>query len=186
MKLLSALLAISALFVVCETSALSFPSVNPYVGADASFQIMNPKNKTALVKQDQYLPGANVYAGVKLNQYLGAEVGGVFQKSKKLSGSTFKTGSFHISAIGRLPVASDISLLGGVGLSHLKYTYTQTTNKTTVSKTVPRLMGGVEYTIVDNLNLRGTLIYQHTSNIEVNGIHPNDSCFASFGLNYSF
>lgn len=186
MRLLSSLLASVALFAGSAVCALSLPSVNPYVGVDASFQIVNPKHLTAAVKQDQYLPAGNVYAGVKVNQYVGAEAGGVFQKSKKLSQSTFKTGSFHLGAIGRLPVSPELSVLGGVGLSHLKYTLKQLGGSTTVSKTVPRLLGGVEYTIFTNTNLRGTFVYQHTSNISIGGVQPNDSCFASFGLNYSF
>jgi hypothetical protein len=162
------------------------PSISPYVGADAQLQLVKPKIQTEVVKQSQFLPAANIYGGVKFNQYFSGEVGTLLQKPKRLAGNAFKTSGFHVTAIGTYPLDTNLNLIGGAGLSRLKYTYSQPAGKTVVSKTVPRFLGGVEYTIFTNTKVRGIFTYQHTSNINVHGIQPNDSCFGSVGLNYSF
>lgn len=186
MKLISKLLVCLVLLTIgFGVYALSL-TPKLYVGADTSMQVFGVKHQETVARQDRYLPSLNVYGGLKANEFVGVEVGTVLQKSKNLSGTRFSSNTYHGTVIGTLPVSEGLNALGGVGVSHIRYSAKTSAETLKFNKTVPRFVGGVEYLLFPYTHLRATVIYQHTDSLKVGNTQPNDSCFGSIGINYSF
>jgi hypothetical protein len=120
--------------------------VVPYVGADAQRRSMEFKQDYGKNLTKQNYPQGNVYLGLKLNQYVGLEVGYEFTKTLKKSttangteirfGQVFfpdidtingfdtktKIRAFHGNIVGFLPISEQycLQLIGSVGVARAK------------------------------------------------------------------
>jgi opacity protein-like surface antigen len=188
-KLKAVFVAAMALFISAAVSAcptLSLSDVEPYIGADSAWQLLHAKSNGRSLKHNEYMPKLNLYAGIKFNDFGRIEAGTLIQKSRIISGSKLRKTDTHITVLGAYPISEGASLLGGVGLTRAKLTYLQPTVKRSVVKIAPRLVGGAEYALGNNVNVRGTIAYHMTHGLRIGGIKPRDSYLISGGLNYSF
>lgn len=166
-------------------AASPFDEVRYYLGAELSlfnktayssannaglnaFRASPSDSKLAIQKN---MPGVNLLAGVRFNVNLGMEIGyGWIQKvtSNVAAGNqaTNKVKNAYIDLLGYLPVASQVDLLGEVGVGQLMSSATVTgvavdnLDDMIKSKYGFRVGAGAEFNIDDNWSARGLLRYQ--------------------------
>lgn len=196
MKLINLLkasfIAAGALLMSFSVSGATLPSLpsasslTPYVGADAAWQLLSIQAQNKSVKHNEYVPKCNLYGGVKINEYAAVEVGTLIHKAQTVGTNKLKSSNYHASLVGTYPITTDLNIIGSAGLARVNHRYILPANSKKAIKTVPRLMGGVEYAINPNVKLRGGVTYQMTHNLKIPGVTPRDRYFLSGGLNYSF
>lgn len=241
MKKLS-LLAAPAVMLAASSSAFAMSSftdwcLTPYAGVDAQIRHMALKDNFGGKQTVKNYPQGNFFAGLKVNDYLGIEVGyettqrksrnttngdlvsvfnvpnqshivfapllidGVFPVTTTDSVSSRIQG-FNASLMGYFPICDEycLQLIGGVGVARLraniKHTVktstavivspllpdpiTETTEQNSVTtfkktKTVVRVMGGLQHMISDCAGVRGTVTWENTSRLSINGVETPPS-----------
>jgi opacity protein-like surface antigen len=180
-----------------------------YVGAEAQcnslkagklllsedFQDQNDKSLFRKKKS----PGADMFLGMRFNENFGAEAGysflkkshNVFTNANNKYVLDVKMRNAHIDAIGYLPVADDLELLGSVGLGRLSTKIQEKFNdrvlqlsneekKLTKTKTGIRLGLGAQYKLTENVGTRFMVRHQK-GNKTIKSVNS-----AGLGLFYQF
>lgn len=175
-----------------------------YVGAEAQYNNLKAgkalqdtqDNNGKSVFQKKKLPGADMFLGMRLTENFGAEAG---YSLLKTSHNTFDSNQVldvkmrnpHIDAIGYIPVADDVELLGSVGLGRLSTKVEAKNNgvvqqldsegkKLTKAKAGIRLGLGAQYKLTENVGARFMVRHQK-GNKTVKNINS-----AGLGLFYQF
>lgn len=149
-----------------ELAVLNKPSYRTSVnGRDLSAYPFKKKTKL----------GANVFVGARFNEYFGAELGlGFVQKRTVINNAvngngviaTNKTNNVYVDALGFMPVASKVSLVGAVGVGFLKDSARVSFNGVDQGKgSSKRKMGfrvgaGAQYDFNENVAARAMVRYQ--------------------------
>lgn len=160
----------------------------PYVGADYDYTSINYDNNADSILSDS-LSGGDVHIGARIHKYLGFE-GSYFDtaSSSKNVGAlntSVKLEGYTLDAMGYLPVADKVELIGTAGVSRLKATLSLSgllAGTGSEWETKGRIGGGAQYWITDNLNIRGLVRYQGA---DFRGI-VNNAVISSLGINWQF
>lgn len=201
MKLASIALS-GALLVSGASFGLDFdPSF--YVGGEAQYNKLKAGNDKALQGTDgkslirkKSSPGAGLFLGTRVTENFGAELGySVLKKSHNtpVAGRTLdvKMNNPYIDAMGYLPVANDVELIGSVGVGRLSTKVENkvngvvqplsTTNKNLAkSKAGVRLGLGAQYKFSENVGARFMVRHQKGNKI-IKNVNS-----AGLGLFYQF
>jgi len=154
-----------------------------YVGAEAQYNKLKASNSSAFLQNGKSmitkdkLPGGSLQLGARLNENFGAELGYALFKNS-VSNLAVGNGNVKaklktpfIDALGYLPVASNINLIGSLGLGRLNTKMNITRNGVAVpltqaqkdaakAKVGARLGLGAEYLFDANLGARAMVRYQ--------------------------
>jgi hypothetical protein len=172
----------------------------PYVGADYQYSSVDYKDiaGTNIGYGDIFADsfnGGDVHIGARVHKYLGFEAGyfdtASSSKSNILGTSLSSSAKFNgwtLDAMGYLPLGESqkFELIGLAGVARTTASGSITVNSVAYSasgsETKGRVGGGAEYWLTDNLNLRGTVVYQGA---DFGGI-ADDVIIASIGVNWQF
>lgn len=152
-----------------------------YVGAEAQAnQLKNGKefvdatNGKSTIRKNN--PSLGLMLGSRLNEYVGVEVGYNFMKESKYTFNNattlkMKMRNAYVDALGYLPVANNVDLIGSIGAGRLttKPTFknqagvdqlTDAQRKDSKTKMGLRLGVGAQYKLDDNLGVRFMVRHQ--------------------------
>ncbi len=168
--------AIIALATTGVVNARSYDKVSFNLGGELSINkpsLNKSLNQDVAKALDKNKAGANIFAGVRFNQYFGAELGyGFIAKTKgnvkESDGTnvsvTNKATNIYVDAIGYLPVATKVDLIGAVGVGRFSNKGTSSADGVTQSgktnKVGPRVGVGAQYNFTDNVSARAMVRYQ--------------------------
>ena len=118
-----------------------------------NFKTSNSADKLAIRKNE---PGINIFVGIRFNDYWGAEAGFGFIQNASASvqnglEANNKISNIYGDLLGFLNIATDVDLVGGVGIggleSHADVPGATFVNKSqlTATKVAVRFGGGVQY-----------------------------------------
>lgn len=166
----------------------SSTTLSSYVGVDAQWRgvAVRGLNNSALVKR---APGVNVYGGIQFVPNLGLEVGTHLVKRTKGSTST-KLRGLHASLVGNYPVAclsnKQLSAIGSLGISHIKYSHKDNAYKFDYKKLRPRIGLGAEYALTPSVAWRTMGTWEGTFSKKPVNYNPKQAYGVSTGLQYKF
>ena len=186
--LFSLSLLIPGLSFADASTVLESSTLNPYIGVDAQWRGVAVKglNNSALVK---HAPGVNVYGGVQFATNLGLEVGAHLVKRTKDSTST-KLKGLHASLVGNYPIAclsnKQLSAIGLVGVSHIKYNHKDKVTSFDYKKLRPRVGLGAEYALSPSVTWRTMGTWEGTFSKKPVNYNPKQAYGVSTGLQYKF
>lgn len=188
-KLVTSAVIVGAM-LAAGSSAASMAEVKPYAGVDYYQVWMEGKgsvtlNNTAVNGKDAFrksYPGASVYAGIKFMEYVGAELGADWSKTKTqttASGANsvsnkVKRNGGHLDLVGFWPVlCGKVDLIGSLGAGLLKPKFDSSVNgvgvtTTSKSKTVARIGVGANYLFTEMLGARVLVRWEGTSHLKAN------------------
>ncbi len=182
-----------------------------YVGAEAQYNklkkgqnFVDPANQKSMIRKNT--PGAGVFVGSRLTENLGAEVGyaqlgksnKTFQKgTTALSNGTMnvKMHNIYVDALGYLPVADEVDVIGAVGVGRLTTkTQLKAANGTSLpittlanvqandakSKAGIRLGLGAQYKFDTNIGVRAMVRHQKGNKVVKNVNSANVGLFYQF------
>lgn len=166
--------AIVALATTGVVNARSYDKVSFNLGGELSInkpsfsKTIGSDLKKAL---DKNKAGANVFVGARFNQYFGAELGyGFIAKTKgnatdsdgNNASVTNKATNIYVDALGYLPVATKVDLIGAVGVGRLanKGTIYSSKAESKYNKVGARVGVGAQYNVTDNVAARAMVRYQ--------------------------
>ncbi len=154
-----------------------------YVGVDAHLKSTSIKgsDKSSFAKHGL---GGNIHTGVRFDDKWGIEAGFHLHKKRKALG-VIKTRSMHISLNGIMPISEEngLDLIGGIGISHLKFNGLHPDVKAfDSSKILPRLMGGIELKLCDSIKFRTSLVYDIPLTTKSKAYKPN----GNYGITAGF
>lgn len=173
-----------------EISIINRTSYNNGSSSDLNnFKTSNSAGKLAIQKNE---PGVNIFVGARFNQYLGAEVGfGLIQNASanvQNGGiASNKINNYYIDLLGFLNIASQVDLVGDIGVGWLqsKANVTNATfvnlNNLTQTKLGIRAGGGLQYYFAPSWATRAMVRYQDGNK---NFLKSNVSF--SLGILYTF
>jgi opacity protein-like surface antigen len=102
-------------------------------------------------------PGLGIIGGIRYDENFGAEVGyTIFREIKNNAprvNNKLKSRNTHLDLLGYVPIATQVELVGSVGLGHMR-----TLGK--LSRTGVRLGAGAQYNLDNNWSLRAMARYQ--------------------------
>lgn len=187
--------AIIALATAGVANARSYETVSFNLGGELSinkpaFAKTNDQTDQEVVKAlKKNKAGANIFAGVRFNQYFGAELGfGAIAKTKStVDGIAIsnKATNVYVDALGYLPVAAKVDLIGAVGVGKFSNKVTQTDedgkSKDKFSKTGARVGVGAQYYFTDNVSARAMVRYQ-----QANKDFQKSNTSLALGVAYTF
>lgn len=160
----------------------------PYVGADYDYTSINYNDNADSILSDS-LSGGDVHIGARIHKYLGFEASyfdtASSSKNVGILNTNVKLEGYTLDAMGYLPVADKVELIGTAGVSRLKATLSLSgllSGTGSDWETKARMGGGAQYWITDNLNVRGLVRYQGAN---FSGI-VNNAVISSLGLNWQF
>ena len=202
--------------LLCPTVLASdLQPFGPYAGSEAQLRSMSSQKVKGVSIYDHQAPQAHVYGGFKFNPFLSIEGGTTLSKSttNHMSGNKLRARGAHIGLLGHIPILPSLSLLCGLGISHLKVTTFEhdTTDKILLthdrvggidrfegkilrafsqkfhhSRFNPRTIFGFQYALTDTLSFRATGIIERTSNMQSGSAKLNDTINCSSGFQYAF
>lgn len=185
MKLsLKLLLLVGISLLVPQVNAAEF---SPYVGADAQLHNIAAKGSNTL-SASKKAPGLNAYAGLQVFSNLGVELGANIARHQK-NGASTKLKGLHLSAVGSYPLKSlsdNLSLIGSLGVTNIKYTHQGQTVKFNYKKLRPRLGLGFHYDLTPCVAWRTLGSWTGSFSKKASGVTPKNSLGASTGLVYKF
>lgn len=165
-------------------------SMTPYVGIEAGLKKSGIKNLEEGKKVNLNMFRGGAFAGIRVNQFFGAEVGGYLTPYKTKDDVAFrvKTKSFHATILGYLPVTDGGEFFCGLGLGHLNFKFKDLMKDVKVSfdRGVPRALLGAQYHFAENLTARAYLIYEHMSSVKFSGLQGVRTVGANAGVFYNF
>ena len=143
-----------------------------YAGAGLDYNSYNLHNDN--VKQiHNNAMGLTPVIGVKFHENVGVEAGYGFNKAIKTTetiGADTKirkdqVRNMHLDVLGYMPIASNVDLIGGLGIGKLKLKYKGAkTNLTIKNKVNWRVRAGAQYNCNDNIAFRAIALYQKAGN----------------------
>lgn len=152
-----------------EISIINRVSYNNGSSSDLNnFKTSNSAGKLAIKKNE---PGVNIFVGARFNRYLGAEIGfGLIQNAsanvQNGGVASNKINNYYIDLLGFLNIASQVDLVGDVGIGWLQ-SKANVTNATfvnlselTKTKLGIRAGGGLQYYFAPSWATRAMLRYQ--------------------------
>ncbi len=154
-----------------------------YVGAEAQYNKLKASNNAAFLQNGKNmitkdkLPGGSLQLGARLTENFGAEVGyaifknGVSNLATANSSIKTKLNNPYVDALGYLPVANNVNLIGSLGLGRLSTkmeiktngvatALTQAQKDAAKAKIGARLGLGAEYLFDANFGARTMVRYQ--------------------------
>lgn len=152
-----------------EISIINRTSYNDGSSSDLNnFKTSDDAGKLAIQKN---APGVNIFVAARFNEYVAGEVG--FSFIDKVSANvqnggeaTNKISNIYLDVLGYLTIASQVDLVGSVGIGELKSkanvtnaTFTDLSNLTS-SKVGIRVGGGLQYYFAEGWATRAMLRYQ--------------------------
>ncbi len=152
-----------------EISIINMVSYNNGSSSDLNkFKTSDSAGKLAIKKNE---PGVNIFVGARFNQYVGAEIGfGLIQNAsanvQNGGVASNKINNYYIDLLGFLNIASQVDLVGDVGVGWLqsKANVTNTTfvnlNDLTKTKLGIRAGGGLQYYFAPSWATRAMIRYQ--------------------------
>jgi len=150
------LAATAALLVACASTAnasdivvTKSPSTSNrfYLGVDAGSVSYSEMNDAAV----QF----NIYGGFAANEVIGVEVGWTKFGEVTKSSTKANTDIFHGNVLGHIPLATNVSAFGKVGLANWNYEFTDSSNAKTKTNGVDLTFGiGADYQITDRAGMR--------------------------------
>lgn len=181
-------------FALCMLSSFSVLaedfSMTPYVGIEAGLKKTGIKNLEDGNKVGLNMFHGGAYAGIRVNEFIGAEVGGYMTpyKTKDVVAFRVKTKSFHATVLGFMPVMNNVELFGGVGLAHLNFKLKDLMQDVKVSfdRGIPRALLGAQYHFAENLTARAYLIYEHMPSAKFSGLQGVRTVGGNAGVFYNF
>lgn len=152
-----------------DISVLNWTSYNNGNSSDINnFKESSSSNKLAIRKN---APGVNIYLGIRMNEYVGMQVG--FSFIDQVSGNTQnglratnKVSNIYLDLLGFLNIAAKVDMTGLVGVGGLKsksnvngatFINLNALNK---QKAGVRFGGGLQYNFAESWASRAMLIYQ--------------------------
>ena len=166
----------------------------PYVGADYQFGHYGNEDFGSGVKSDDLmktnLNGGNVHIGARVHKYLGVELG-YFQTEEGNKDNILGSGldskvkikGGTLDLMGYVPVAPKTELIGTVGVSYSKADLSiPSVVSGSENEWKPRVGGGAQYWITDNLNARALVRYQGADFDK----SVDNAVVATAGINWQF
>jgi opacity protein-like surface antigen len=173
-----------------EISAINRTSYNNGSSSDLNnFKTSNSAGKLAIQKNE---PGVNIFVGARFNQYFGGEIGfGLIQNAsanvQNGGVASNKINNYYIDLLGFLNIASQVDLVGDLGVGWLQ-SKANVTNATfvnlsnlTQTKLGIRAGGGLQYYFAPAWATRAMIRYQDGNK---NFLKSNVSF--SIGILYTF
>lgn len=128
----------------------------------------------------------NVFAGVNLNENFGLEAGANICRFKHTGKNFHKSNALHVGAMGYLPLSDKVKLVGGIGAARIVATYHNPQTNLKVRKAVPRGLIGLNYSILDSVDVRASLIHEKTKKLKNSFVQSKDSTSYSLGVIKNF
>ena len=180
----------------------------PYLGVEGAYRAMNFKEKYGRSEFKHNIHGVNGFLGAKLDKFA-VEVGGHITPWVGTELREHKLHGLFASVLGFIPVTESVELLGGVGVSHVTFTfvrpegilgdnppkYMDTSDdvkdalkiaRTSFSNFTPRVVAGVQCKLVDNIHTRFSGSFEGTRKMKHYEIRPKNSSLVHAGLVLSF
>jgi opacity protein-like surface antigen len=185
-------LAVLAATVATSANAMADAGSKFYVGGDLNYtklkfsrDVQNLVDNLDLSAKKKR-PGLGLFAGVKMNECLGFEVGTVLHKKIKLTGNNIdgsaKLYNVYVDANGYYSVADNVQLIGSIGGSlNAGKVRIDDERQESATRFGGRIGAGVQYNI-DNVGIRAML--RHSRISQTTGFKSANS--ASLGVLYSF
>jgi hypothetical protein len=148
-----------------------------YVGGEVLGSKLKAKDENINLKKR---PGAAVFAGSRLNENFGLELGYSYL------GKTNDVKNTNLSAdvLGYLPVNESVDLIGSVGLGRLSSKAAKgavlSNEKNTTSKVAPRLGLGAQYKFDNNVGVRAMARFQRGNDFAKNATSVGVGAFYQF------
>jgi hypothetical protein len=163
---------------------LSVAELSPYVGADVVLRDISLKgvNSSAFPKSGR---GANVYGGLQVLPNVAVELGANTARHHK-KGTSTKLKGLHTSLVGNYAVKENVSAIGSLGLSHLKYRHKNDKSNLKYNKVRPRLGLGVQYNINPSVSWRTMGLWEGRFGKKPVNYTPTQGLGVSTGLGYKF
>lgn len=199
--------AMTMLAIPAQAEEIKF---KPYLGFDLQRMAVSYDNNLDDALEDT-LNGGNVHAGVRFGKYMGLELGYFRTLEGKqdvnynlaaltgtpgdvVSSTKVRTQGLTLDAMGYLPVTDRLDLIGTAGISWTKADLqvggiaygTTGTIEDDDSKFGFRVGAGAQYSLTDQLNVRGLVRYQDMG-FKISGFDAAEGAWVyTLGLNYSF
>lgn len=184
-KLLTYLVAFGLFFTVGIVDARSRIGyeLQPYVGVDAAWRGLDIITPYTTVKYS--FPQANLYTGIRFNDFCAMEVGGSLSVEKKAKPSC-TTSDFHVGLVGFLPFHEAFEVIGGLGLSHLRHVFRTNEIKTSILKGIPRGLVGAQVWLCESVGIRTNLVFNDSKTLGRDKLRFKNKFHYSAGLQYQF
>lgn len=176
----------------------------PYLGTDYQFVKYGNSDYASGRKTSDLIDtstnGKNIHVGARIHQYVGVELG--YNPSEKttkdassynmggipLGESTMKTHSLVADVMGYYPIAPKTELIGTVGVSYTKAEFSlEPFEGAKLQEWRPRVGGGAQYWLTENLNARALVRYQEANfKNALNEDTVGDAVVVTAGLNWQF
>ena len=191
MKMIKNLVLLSA--VAASTVALA-AQPGFYAGVTAGYSMSKyttdyVEQSGATVKKNGFAYGAQ--GGYNFDQYFGVEAAYNKLASTKFEATGMTTAKINLYdidllAVGYLPVAGNVDLVGKLGLAYLKQTQKNFAENYSTNSYRPKIALGASYAIQPNMDLQATYsrIFKK-GNVSDDKYNPNIDMFA-ISFNYSF
>lgn len=112
------LAGVACLFGASQAQAVM--NMDPYVGMDYVYSDMD-MNHGMDHKLENKFNSLSLNTGVKFNEYVGAEVYYQQSDTEKKQGNKSRFYSYGVDAIGYLPVAENVDLIGSLGIGQYEF-----------------------------------------------------------------
>lgn len=170
---------ILSLLVVFPLSATAF---GQYVGAEVQCNFHKVQTNA------KALPHLHVFAGKKINERFGFELGAYASDVLKDQNLCLRKQGVHGDVVGLVPLCHNVNLKAGVGVCQF---FAQTDDKNIGKKKhhkiLPRVLVGVEVDMCSNLTGRMHLVWEQASLLEkAHKTFKNDNLHLNIGLAYNF
>lgn len=185
MKRLVLMLSLLLCGEMASSEDASNTQLKKYIGGEAGFRLMRFHSSEKELFSSR-LSGANVFGGVKFSESWGVEAGYHLSKGKKKADNRHKIDGYHAMLMGYLPVLTDINLLGGLGIGHLKMSLQGKSHTLKVKKVVPRVTSGLQVGLTDSISARGMISWEDTRRLKHKELKPKQSVNLTLGFLASF
>jgi hypothetical protein len=130
----------------------------------------------------------NILAGVKVHENVSLEAGANICRFTHKSKNFHKSNAVHLGAIGHYPLSNKVTLLGGLGAARVSATYHNAAKlkQSKLKKVVPRGLVGLQYSILDGLDIRASVAHEKTKKLKDSFVRSKDSTSYSLGVIKTF
>jgi hypothetical protein len=173
------IIGILALISSVVYAAEDLPSeLNSYLGIEAQAKQLKTD------EHNMFLPGISLFGGCKLNQFVGLEAGGHLSLKKKHD-TKWKHHGIHASVMGYVPL-NDVSLVAGLGLSHIQMSAKSEDELTRYNLVSPRVSAGLVFHYTESLGTRYMMVWENHSKLIKEAIGISDNLHHHLGMFYTF
>lgn len=190
LMVLGIILPISAMCLDTNDSTTALSTSNCYVGAEVGQSFTGFKLGSKLVRSKHASPFVNAYVGFKLSDNVGMELGGhtaiTNKPSSRLKYGLTKLRGLHASILYYIPVVDGLNVIPGLGVSWSQiHAHKPSHYDFRKERFIPRVSMGIQYTIIDGLNARGTVTWHHIRAPYSSKMKAHDNFSIGLGLNYA-